>query len=169
MKTRLLLLCLSTSIALPACGAGSPDAYVEKSTKLACQYAKKCEEAMWEEAGFESVSDCVDKTLDTDLGGQGTLRDVFVAGCTNFDKGAARDCLAAGRKAKRSCDDMIDEPACERVCGTPSEAMGMGLGPDPLTDELVTRALEQMVENGELELELEPEGEGALSVEPPGQ
>ena len=93
MKTRILLLGLSASIFLPACGTGSPDAYVEKSIKLACQYTEKCEEAMWNEAGFDSVSDCVDKTLDTDLGGQGTLREVFVAGCTDFDKGAARDCL----------------------------------------------------------------------------
>lgn len=157
MKTRFLLLCPLVAFVLPACGASSPDAYVEKSTKLACQYTKKCEEAMWEEAGFDSVSDCVDTLLDTDLGGEGTLRDAFVESCTDFDKGAARDCLAAARKAKRSCDDEVDEPACERVCGTP--ASGLGLGPDPLTDELVTRALEQRVEDGELESEPELESQ----------
>ena len=159
MKTQLLLLCLSTtfSIVLPACGTSSPDAYIEKSTTLACKYAKKCEEAMWEEAGFESISDCRDQLLDTNLGTEGTLRDQFVEGCTDFDSGAARKCLAAARKAKRGCDDLaeVDEPACNEVCGTP-EVMGQGLA-DPMTDELVARALEQLVENGELELE--PEGE----------
>jgi hypothetical protein len=168
MKTQLLLLCLSTSFAiiLPACGTSSPDAYIEKSTTIACKYAKKCEEAMWDEAGFESISDCRDKTLDSNLGGQGTLRDLFVEGCTDFDSGAARKCLAAARKAKRGCDDLaeVDEPACNEVCGTP-EAMGLGLAPDPLTDELVARALEQMAENGELELE--PEGE--LTVDQSGR
>lgn len=158
MKTQLLLLCSSIAIVLPACGTSSPEAYIEKSTTIACKYTKKCEEAMWEEAGFESVSECRDELLDTDLGGQGTLRDLFVEGCTDFDSGAARKCLAAARKAKRSCEDLAeaDEPACQDVCGIP-DAMGLGLGPDPLTDELVARALEQLAENGELELEPEDE------------
>lgn len=166
MKNQLLLLCLSTSIVLPACGTSSPDAYIEKSTTLACKYTKKCDEAMWNEAGFDSISDCRDQVLDTNLAGQGTLRDLFVEGCTDFDSGAARKCLAAARKAKRSCEDLaeVDEPACEEVCGVP-QAMGQGLAPDPLTDELVARALEQLVENGELELE--PEGE--LTVDQSGR
>jgi hypothetical protein len=166
MKTQLLLLCLSTSIVLPACGTSSPEAYIEKSTTLACKYVEKCEEAMWEEAGFDSISDCREQVLDTDLGGQGSLRDLFVEGCTDFDSGAARKCLAAARKAKRSCDDLaeVDEPACDEVCGLPPEAMGQGLA-EPMADELVARALEQLVENGELELE--PEGE--LTVDQSGR
>lgn len=154
MKTRLLLLSLSAALLLPACGSSSPESYIEATAKLSCQYLEKCEEAMWEEAGFDSVKDCRDMLLDTDLGGEGTLRDNFVESCTDFDKGAARKCLAAGRKAKRSCEDLetVEEPACEEVCGAPA-SMGLGLGPDPLTDELVTRALEAMIDDGELELE----------------
>lgn len=162
MKTQLLLLCFSASIILPACGSSSPDAFIEKNMTLACKYTKKCEEAMWEEAGFESVSDCRDQLLDTDLGGQGTLRDQFVESCTDFDSSAARKCLAAGRKAKRSCDEEVDEPACDEVCGTP-EAMGQGLAEPVNPDELVSRALEESIESEELE----PEGE--LTVDQSGR
>jgi hypothetical protein len=162
MKTRALLLCLSASILLPACGTGSPEAYIEESSKISCQYLKKCEEAMFDMAGFESVKDCRDQLLDLDLGGEGSLRDQFVAGCTDFDGGAARKCLAAGRKAKRGCDDLttVEEPACEEVCGPVQEGDGLALA-EPLSGELVARALEELDANGELELE--PAGE--LTVE----
>lgn len=158
MKTQLLLLSLSSALLLPACGSSSPENYIEASMKIACQYTEKCDEAMWDAAGFDSVNDCRDQLLDADLGGEGSLRDNFVEGCTDFDKGAARKCLAAARKAKRGCDDLetVEEPACDEVCGAPA-SMGLGLSPEPLTDELVTRALEQMVDNGELELEPEDE------------
>jgi hypothetical protein len=157
VKTRLLLLlCSSASILLPACGASSPEAFLEKSIKISCQYLEKCEEAMWNDAKFESVNDCRDTLLEVEIPGQGTFRDLFVDNCTDFDKSAARTCLAAGRKAKRSCDDETEEPACMEVCGAPSSA-GLGLSPEPLTDELVTRALEEMIERGELDLEVEDE------------
>jgi hypothetical protein len=157
MKTNAILLSMSTLLLLPACGAGSPEAYIEKSTKISCQYFEKCEEAMWDEAGFDSVKDCRDKTLDTPIGDGGTLRDLFLAGCTEFDRGAARKCLGAARKAKRACDDLetVDEPACDEVCGT-NAAMGQVLA-DPANEELVARALEEMEAQGELEPEPEPE------------
>ncbi len=153
MKAQALLLLLSSSFLLPACGTGSPDAYVEEAFKISCQYLKKCEEEMWEQSMFESVSDCRDTLLDADLDGNGaTLRDSFVESCKDFDGGAARKCLAAARKAKRSCSDLetVEEPACEEVCG--AQPAGQALG-EPMSPELVLRALEQMEASGELEPE----------------
>ncbi|MCX4243908.1 hypothetical protein [Paraliomyxa miuraensis] len=157
MKIQALLLCLSASILLPACGAGSPDAYVEKSTKIACQHYEKCEPELWEQGMFESVNDCRDQLLDMEFDGQ-TLRDQFVESCTDYDRGAARKCLSAARKIKGDCDvnfDEVDEPACDEVCGAPAE---LGLG-NPLSGELVARVLEQMEADGELGLEVEVEDE----------
>ncbi len=144
-----LLSLLSLSIFLPACGASSPEAYIEKSTKIACQYLEKCEEAMWDMAGFDSVNDCRDQLLELSVDGT-SLRDAFVESCTDFDKSAARKCLAAARKAKRSCDDMSDEPACEEVCG-PAPVAGQALA-EPMPADVVARALEQLESSGELEL-----------------
>ena len=155
MKTQALLLSLSASFFLPACGSSSPERYIEKSTKLTCQYTKKCKEADWNEAGYDSVSDCREQTLDAELlPGSGTVRDLFVENCSDFDSGAARTCLAAARKAKRSCDENPEpEPACNDVCGN-NEMMGQVLA-DPANEELVARVLEELVANGELELDIE--------------
>lgn len=161
MKSKALLLCLSASIFLPACGAGSPEAYVEKSAKISCQYLEKCEEAAWTEAGYESISDCKDQFLEQNFDGEGTFRDQFVANCTDFDSGSARKCLSAARKAKNECTPLtqeINEPACEEVCGPP-DAMGLALG-NPLDSELVARMLEDLEASGELDLE--PEGDLAV-------
>lgn len=133
-------LLLGASAVLPGCATSSPDNYVEKTTKLACQYLEKCETETYEQGGFDSINDCRDQTLDTPLGNEGTLRDLFVDSCTDFDKSAARTCLRAAKKAKRSCEQN-EEPACEEVCGNPDMAM---LFKDPTNQELVAQMLEDM-------------------------
>ncbi|MEM9459189.1 MAG: hypothetical protein AAGF11_33735 [Myxococcota bacterium] len=148
------------ALALPACGSSSPDNYIEKSTKLSCKYTKKCEEAMWDEAGYDSVRDCVDQTLDAELlPGAGTARDLFVETCTDFDSSAARQCLSALRKARRSCDvDDVpteDQEACASVCGELAPEMG-ALMLEPGNEELVARMLEQLELDGELDGDDEP-------------
>lgn len=159
MKTKTIFslgaLLFGASFVLPACGSSSPENYIEASTKQSCKYTKKCEEAMWNEAGFDSVRDCVDETLDAELlPGAGTVRDLFVENCTDFDKSAARTCLAASRKARRSCDiDDIsddDQKACAEVCG--SVDMG-NLLLDPTNEELVARMLEDKLLDEQIEQE----------------
>ncbi len=157
MKIKALFLSSSflfgAAVVLPACGSSSPDNYIEKTTQLGCKYLKKCEESMWDEAGFDSVNDCRDESLDLELvPGTGTVRDLFVEACSDFDKSAARKCLAASRKAVRSCDqelEMEDQTTCAEVCGDP--AMGSLLR-DPTNQEVVFELLEQMEADGQLEL-----------------
>lgn len=170
MKIKTLALSSSLllgALVLPACGSSSPDNYIEKSTKLSCKYTKKCEEAMWNEAGHDSVRDCVDQTLDAELlPGAGTTRDLFVELCTDFDSGAARQCLAAARKARRGCniEDMSaeDQEACASVCGELSPEMS-GLMLDPDHEERVAWMLEQLGLEGELEGELDVDDESLPS------
>jgi hypothetical protein len=108
---------------LTACGSSSPENFIEAQTREGCRKMKKCDESEWDAAGFDSVSDCVDETLDAQLPDGSTVRDAFVASCEDFDSGHARKCLAGARKVKRTCDDNAasseQEDACANVCGNP--------------------------------------------------
>jgi hypothetical protein len=143
MNTQAILpLCLSTSILLAACGSSSPEAYIETSIKISCQYLKKCQESSWNAAGYDSVADCRNQLLDEELGEEGSRRDRFVESCTDFDSSAARECLAALRKAKRDCASEVEEPACSEVCGMP-DAASLSLA-DSIGGETAAHALEQL-------------------------
>jgi hypothetical protein len=97
------------------CGWSSPENYYDKSARLTCRYVKKCETSQWNAAGYDNIGDCVDETTSE------ADKDEYVAQCDDFDKRAARQCIAAGRKAIRRCD--LDAPsaaqkeACATVCG----------------------------------------------------
>lgn len=139
--TRALLLVFSST--LVACGTGSPDAYLEKSAKISCQFLRKCDAAMWNAAGFDSVWDCRDQLLDMDLSpGEGTLRDSFAESCIDFDREAARRCLASKREDKRNCDDSTIDAACFDVCNPPS--LIFQVADVPLDTQLVGRALAEL-------------------------
>ncbi len=138
----LLGLSLGISFVAVGCGSSSPKAFAKRSGKLACQTIEKCEEEIWKAAGYDSVSECVDDTTKEDD------VEAFVDACDDFDRGAARKCLAAARKYKRSCDeaDRTEEAMkdCGEVCGNLQQQEGLHIDPnDPesMTDVL-TRALE---------------------------
>ncbi len=117
MKAKLLALSSAlvlSSLTAAGCTA-TPEAYYKASTRVGCRALKKCDEAAWNEAGFDNVGDCVDKTL------KEFSESDFADICEDYDKSAARKCLRAGRKYRRSCEDSdLEESACGEVCGTPS-------------------------------------------------
>ncbi len=146
MKLKSLSWIFCSSFLLAACGSSSPDNYIEKTTKLSCKYLKKCEESMWNEAGYDNVGDCVDQTLDAEIPVVGgTVRDAFVDSCSDFDSSAARKCLAGLRKAKRKCDldaaSSEQETACAEVCGTPAAS---ALFADPASLEAALELVDSM-------------------------
>lgn len=103
-----------SSLMAAGCTA-TPEAYYKASTRVGCRALKKCEEDAWKLAGFDNVGDCVDKSLE-DLSASD-----FADICDDYDKKAARKCLRAKRKYKRSCDEGdLEESACLEVCGTPA-------------------------------------------------
>lgn len=114
LKTKLLALSsifLFSSLAVGC--TTTAEGYYKASTRVGCRTLKKCEEDLWEEAGYDNVGDCVDETLDA------VSEDDFAEFCDDYDRKEARKCLRSARKAKRSCDeDDIDTDACSKVCGT---------------------------------------------------
>lgn len=162
MKYKVVLLGMVLGGLVVGCGSSSPKAFAKKSGKLNCQTLKKCDEALFNEAGYDSVADCVDDTVkDEDV-------EAFVDACEDFDSGKARQCLAAGRKYKRSCDDddISEEDArtCAEVCGSINIPTGE-LILDPGNPEVTVRILERAVEIMEEEYEDEPaDPQGSFSA-----
>lgn len=167
LKAKLLALSsavLLSSLAASGCTA-TPEAYYKASTRVGCRAQKKCDEDAWNEAGFDNVRDCVDKTLDT------LSPEDFADLCQDYDKKQARKCLRSGRKYKRSCDDSdIDADACSKVCGTPSlpgelnpEDHGRAVAEAKFAAGEITEAeLEEELEDARIEAELEDEEDEAL-------
>lgn len=158
MKAKLFLLGLV--VVGVGCGSSSPKSFMKRSAKLACQSVKKCEEATWNEAGYSSVADCVDVTLPEDK------LEAFVDMCEDFDRGKARECLAAGREYKRSCDDnditAEDIKVCAEVCGGSLGAV-MGQEIDPMDPDTIRYRAEIALELMSEELD-EPEEEPASEL-----
>lgn len=140
------LIALTPLLGLVACGSSSPEAYQKATARLACKYIKKCDESVWDEAGYDNVKDCMDKAFPEDQ------RKAAADACDNFDKKAARKCLAAGRKAKRKCDDDIDEPECGKVCEISLEGE---LNDGRTPDEIGLAAAEAAEQAGELDEDLD--------------
>lgn len=171
LKSKLLL--LSSAFLLSTLGAGcsaTPKSYYKASTRVGCRTLKKCEEDLWNEAGYDNVSDCVDETLKV------TSEDDFADLCDDYDRGEARKCLRSARKAKRSCDtDDIDADACAKVCGT-IEFPGTGeLTPEEkgrvvaeakfAAGEITEQELEDELAEAEFASEIEAEEEALLQEE----
>ena len=161
MKNSSWLLCVAFAPLAFAvgCGSSSPENFIKKSTEIGCRYAKKCEKDDWDEAGYDSVKDCRDDLVSDDEA------DAFAEACEDFDRGAARKCLAGLRKAKRKCDEDAasdeQEEACAEVCGS----LDIGeLTRNPDTTDVVTRILEDAVGQYE-DMLIEEEELGAEPLE----
>lgn len=159
MLLRSSFLLLTASLVLPACASRSPEAFAEKSAKLGCKYDRDCNPERYEMGQFDSIDECVDFLLDTDFGGEGTLRDAYANDCGEFDSGKARTCLKAARQARSSCDmEAMQDPACNEVCsnfgGNSEESMDQMLR-EPATVAWLARMIDE-AELGE-DHESEPE------------
>jgi len=161
MKYKVVLLAMVLGGLVVGCGSSSPKAFAKRSGKLSCQTLNKCDEAAFKAAGYDSVSDCVDETVDDEA------VEAFVDACEDFDNAKARECLAAGRKYKRSCDeDDISEDsalACAEVCGSLNIPTGE-IMLDPGNPEVTVQILERAVEIMEEEYEDEPVDSPSLSA-----
>lgn len=168
MKTKLLA--LSSIFLLSSLGAGcsaTPESYFKASARVGCKTLKKCEDELWDLAGYDKVSDCVDESLK-----DGAEKD-FADACDDYDRGAARKCLRSGRKAKRSCEtDDIDTDACSKVCGTPGageltpEEKGRVVAEAKFAaGEITEQELEDDLADAEFASEIEAEEEALLQEE----
>ncbi|MEM6992344.1 MAG: hypothetical protein AAF721_17665 [Myxococcota bacterium] len=157
MKIKIVLMGLSLAVSALAvgCGSSSPKAFSKRSGKIGCRSMKKCDEEAWKASGYDTVSECIDEVNKEDA------IEAFVDACKDFDNGKARECLAAGRKYKRTCDDSdLDEDAlkaCAGVCGDLLPSQGLQL--DPTDPESMHDVLARALEIAEEEYEDEDEDE----------
>ncbi len=151
-----------------ACTA-TPESFWKAVARVDCRTAKKCEEALWVELGYDSVQDCVDEYLDE------ASEDDFADFCDDYDRKEARKCLRSARKTKRSCDyDDTDEDACASVCSNAGRS-GEGLTPEEkgravaeakfASGEITEAELQHDLADAEFATEIQAEEEALLQQE----
>ncbi len=116
----------------------TPESYAKTSLKESCKYVKQCEEEAWEQAGYDSISDCredLEMLLEED--GQ-DYQEAFAEQCQDYDRSSARKCLKAFRKLRRDCGSLETEnnnEDCAAVCGPPDTTTEMDSGAEQLNPE----------------------------------
>lgn len=157
MKARIMLLGVSLAVSSLAigCGARSPKSFIKRQAKIGCRALKKCDDDAWKAADFDNVRECIDETTKEDQ------VEAFADACEDFDRKAARKCLAAARKYKRTCDDDDHQlEDCAKVCGSLNVE---GLQLDPSDPDTIADILERSLEISEERYQDEPSGVGLLS------
>lgn len=87
--------------------SGTPANFWRGVTRTVCKFNRVCA------ASTEDLGTCTAGMYDTSLDPE-----EFADGCTEYDAGIARECLAYLRDRKRDCIDFDPQPgACDGVCG----------------------------------------------------
>ena len=157
MKARIMLLGVSLAVSSFAigCGASSPKSFIKRQAKIGCRALKKCDDDAWKATDYDNVRECIDDTTKEDQ------VEAFVDLCDDFDRKAARKCLAAARKYKRTCDDDdLEFEDCAKVCGAINVE---GLELDPTDPDSIADIMERALEMSEERYQDESPGVGLLS------